>query len=174
MTPEHLANLLGAAALAVDDRLRGTLADALGLEGEAAAAIVTVGTRPGRPIKHLSESLSLTHSGTVRMVDRLEKRGWVERRPEAGGRTVRLWLTPRGEQVFEDALEARRALLRRLLEPLSERQRAGLHDALSELLGEVATRRSEAWTACRLCDHRVCRGDDCPVGASIDVAEISG
>lgn len=171
MTPRRLANLLGAAAGAVQERIDDALREASGLSGEAPAAVLTVGTRPGRPIKDLSRSLGLSHSGTVRLVDRLEGRGWVVRERSADGREVHLRLTDAGEEMFEKLSAARRAVLERLVEPVPADDRGALGRALEALLTGLVSDRDDAWHICRLCEHRVCRGADCPVGSAADAAE---
>lgn len=171
MTRRLLANLLGAVGVAVKDRIDESLSEATGLSGEAPAAVLTVGTRPGRPIKDLCRSLDLSHSGTVRLVDRLEGRGWVARERSADGREVRLRLTETGEEMFEKLLAARRAALEKLLEPVSANDRGSLRRALAELLAGLVSDRDDAWHICRLCEHRACRGVDCPVGSAADAAE---
>lgn len=166
MSEARLANLLGATAVALADRLQEASARVLDLGGEAPAAILTVGTRPGEPIESLRRSLGLSHSGTVRLVDRLEGRGWVQRRPVPGGRAVRLDLTRKGRSTFDALLDARRACLLEILEPVPARDRAALGRALSVLLAALPGSRDEARRICRLCEHAVCRGEECPVGPS--------
>src|SRR5229473_2409190 len=67
------ANLLGALALAVCDRLREAtehLDD--GLAASEPAALVTLAHYPGQSILTLGRTLGLTHSGAVRLAGRLE------------------------------------------------------------------------------------------------------
>lgn len=171
MTNPSLANLLGAAAVAVRDRIDESLKQAAGLQGKSPAAVLTIGTRPGRPIKHLSRSLDLSHSGTVRLVDRLETRGWVIRRASPDRREVHLELAEGGEHLFEELLAARRAALRELLDPVPAPEREPLERALAALLAGLPSSREEAWQICRLCEHRACRGGNCPVGSAVDERE---
>lgn len=166
MSAERLPNLLGAAAVALADRVGEVSVEVAGIAGEAPAALVTVGTRPGRSIEHLRRSLGLSHSGTVRLVDRLEDRGWVRRR-RSGTRTVRLELTSRGKRVFLKLLDARRAVLESALEPLAPGDRTSLEGLLETLLAGLPESRDDARRICRLCEHALCRGRDCPVGAAV-------
>lgn len=167
----RLANLLGAAAVALGDRLRVAVADVSGLEGEAPAAVMTIGTRPGRTIKHLCRTLGLSHSGAVRLVARLEDRGWVEREPQRDGRKVGLRLTGPGRRMRDELLAARRGFLEDALRPLSASQRASLEEALAALLRGLPGDPTEAWHICRYCEHRVCRGKACPVGSVTEATE---
>src|SRR6266536_2780802 len=77
-------NLLGALALAASDRPNETLThgERGGLSG--VAALVHIRLRPGHTIELLARVLALSHSATVRLVDRLEADGLVERAPPAG------------------------------------------------------------------------------------------
>ncbi|MFW6201244.1 MAG: MarR family transcriptional regulator [Gemmatimonadota bacterium] len=170
MSAERLVNLLGAAAVAVGDRLDEAVTRIAGLKGEAPAALLTVGTRPGRPIEQLRRALGLSHSGTVRLVDRLERRGWVRRRSRRGGREVHLELTAEGGTVFAELLEARRAALEDLLAPVPEQERVCLERALASVLGGLPADRDDARRICRLCEHAVCRGSACPVGSAVGAA----
>src|SRR5437764_6850861 len=75
------ANMLGALALAVTDGLHERLvaADERGLS--ATAALIHLRLRPGENIDFLARVLDISHPATVRLVDRLEADGLVERRP---------------------------------------------------------------------------------------------
>src|ERR671915_2576338 len=98
MTHAHVAreaNLVGALALAVGDRIAEAADPAAG--GWAAEALVTLaGTGAGGTIDALAKVVGLTHSGTVRLVDRLVRAGPVERRVGADPRAGALDLTPPG------------------------------------------------------------------------------
>src|SRR5260370_6813917 len=88
------ANLLGALALAVCDRLREAtehLDD--GLAASEPAALVTLAHYPGQSILTLGRTLGLPHSRAVRLADRLEASGPVRRAPSARGPTLPLPLT---------------------------------------------------------------------------------
>lgn len=91
---------------------------------------------PGRclPMRSLAETLACDASNVTGLVDRLERRGLVERRPGAKDRRVKeLRLTP-------DGVRFRSALLRRMASPthplsrLSVRQQRELVRILESLL----------------------------------------
>jgi len=170
MNDARLLNLLGAAAIGLGDRLTAAVEETTGLAGGAPAAILCVGARPGRPIEALRQALGLSHSGTVRLVDRLEDRGWVERDAAAPGRAVLLELTAAGRELHDEILAARRRALAAALEPVPESQRQALGDALETLLHGLPDDRESSWRICRLCEHGVCRDDACPVGSAVDDA----
>jgi len=56
--------------------------------------------RPGATQSELAEMLEVEKATAGRMVDRMEKKGWVERRPDASDRRVnRLFLTPEADLI---------------------------------------------------------------------------
>src|SRR6266852_640934 len=144
------ANLLGALALAVCDRLREAtehLDD--GLAASEPAALVTLAHYPGQSILTLGRTLGLTHSGAVRVADRLEASGLVVRAPSGRGRTLALSLTQRGRSA------ARMVLARR---------QAAVEQLAARLLAGITTDRGSAHRICRLCDEPLCVGEaGCPV-----------
>lgn len=74
---------------AFDRRVRG-----LGLTRSQWLVINRLHRRPGATQSELAEMLEVEKATAGRMVDRMEKKGWVVRRPDAGDRRVnRLHLT---------------------------------------------------------------------------------
>lgn len=93
------------ALLVLADRLRQNwsahAADA-GLSPVQVRALLTL--RPGKavPMRQLAAALDSDASNLSSLVDRLERRGAVERRPDPGDRRVKaLALTPEGERLRE-------------------------------------------------------------------------
>src|SRR5213080_33425 len=93
---------------------------------------------PGRPLPmgRLAETLSCDASNVTGLIDRLESRGLVQRRPSADDRRVKvLQLTPAGSRI-------RAQLLRRMtgvslpLSKLSLEQRRTLVKILESLVGD--------------------------------------
>ena len=158
------ANLLGALGTVLSD----ALADAAELVGGAspAAAIVALhGTSAGGTIDALAGRVGLSHSGTVRLVDRLVAEGLVERRRGADQRSAALVLTPRGRRAARRVLSRRDANLQVLLALLTDDQRAAAIELVETLLGAVGRREGAEAQVCRLCDLEACgrsRGR-CPV-----------
>jgi MarR family transcriptional repressor of emrRAB len=147
------ANVVGALALALADDLRAATERAGGHGGSGAAALVALdGPVAGSSIDVLSRVCGISHSGTVRLVDRLEAAELVERRLGADGRAVALWLTPAGRRV------ARRILARReaALAVLTPDERAALARAAETVLAAMAGRDAAEHRICRLCDTEAC------------------
>jgi MarR family transcriptional regulator, negative regulator of the multidrug operon emrRAB len=71
-----------------------------------AALVALDGEAGGGSIDALRRILGITHSGTVRLVDRLAGAGLVERRVGADARAVALHLTPQGRRLARRVLAA--------------------------------------------------------------------
>jgi MarR family transcriptional regulator, transcriptional regulator for hemolysin len=70
----------------------------LGLTRSQWLVINRVNRRPGATQSELAEMLEVEKATAARMVDRMERKGWVERRPDAADRRVnRLHLTAEAE-----------------------------------------------------------------------------
>ncbi len=166
----YTSNLLGALSLALTDRVAAALEATLGVGGNAGAALLSTGTRPGESIDQLSRVLGLTHSATVRMVDRLEQQGWVRRDRGGGGhdgRTAALTLTATGRSAFRRLLKARKTALNQVTDVLGDRGNETLRKLLTKMLVSLPDDRAEARHICRMCEHGVCVGVRCPVGSAV-------
>lgn len=159
----HTSNLLGVVGLAVAQRIEAASREILHHAGETPAAMVVIGYGLGPSNDELRQILGLSHSGTVRLVDRLVEDGLVERRPGSDARTVALYATKRGKALREKILKSRLETISALLEPLSISDQELLGDLLHRLLASMETTDLERRTLCRLCDNRVC--SDCPIPA---------
>jgi DNA-binding MarR family transcriptional regulator len=88
---------------------------------------------PGRSMRmaELADAVLLTRSGVTRLVDRLQKRGYVERRPcPADARGMHAVLTDAGAERFRQAAPTHREGIRRLF--LGKLQESDI-----ELLGAI-------------------------------------
>ena len=89
------------------------------------------GTNP----RDLARSSLITSGAMTSRLDRLERAGFIERRPDPGDRRgVLVQLTKPGERLAEESLHAVLAADEAFLEPLSPRQRASVAAALKQLL----------------------------------------
>lgn len=94
------------------------------------------------PMSRLAEAMDVSDASATGIVDRMEKRGLVERRHGTGDRrTVLVHPTEAGEQVFRDMAAHRRATLTTVLAELTEDEMAALlvgmraiHSARSKVL----------------------------------------
>ena len=166
MSEDRTANLLGALALALTDAMTAGVQKLAPEPGAAAAAIVLLRHDPGMPIERLRRALGLSHPGTVRLVDRLEQAGALERRESPhDGRAVALHLTPEGEQIVPALLATRRQALGDALAILTQDERATLGDLLEKTLRGLVRDVDHAYAVCRLCDDASC--EPCPVEAAL-------
>lgn len=157
------ANLLGALALAVAGRIReATEQQADGLARSEPAALVSLAHYPGQPIGALGTTLGLTHSGAVRLADRLEAAGLVRRTNAGPGRTLALHLTAAGRLAAAQVLTRRQAAVEQLVRQLDPGEAAALEQLAGHLLAVITTDRASARRLCRLCDEPLC-GTGCPV-----------
>ncbi|QXJ22702.1 MarR family transcriptional regulator [Actinomadura graeca] len=161
---ERLANLLGAASLAVTDLVLAGATEAGRVSASGAAALVVLADAPDLGVTELGRRVRLTQSAAARMVDGLEDAGLARRR-RGEGRTVHVRLTPAGESAVRDMLAARGAPLADVLAVLDDDERAALTALLAKLLTRLYAEIGDAETLCRLCDRRRCtEGAVCPVG----------
>jgi MarR family transcriptional repressor of emrRAB len=149
------ANLLGAAALAVADRLAAAPRDA--------ALLALDDWLAGASVDALRGVVGLTHSGAVRLADRLAAEGLLERRRSgADARAVALHLTPDGAAEAARLRAAREVTLGDLLAPVADRD--GFVAGLEALLAALTAAGAAPGRTCRLCDARACgHPDTCPV-----------
>jgi MarR family transcriptional regulator, negative regulator of the multidrug operon emrRAB len=158
------ANLVGALGLALADRLAEAAEPAGG--GSATAALVTLfGRDAGSTIDALARVLGLSHSGTVRLADRLVAAGLLERRRGADQRSAALYLTPAGRRAARRVLARRAASLQSALGLLTDDQQHELGELAALILGRLGAGSEAERRLCRLCDLEACgrsRGA-CPV-----------
>ncbi|MDY6940866.1 MAG: MarR family transcriptional regulator [Cyanobacteriota bacterium] len=163
MTDRRSLNLLGALALGLVDRLNAVITDRTGYGGETSAALVTLGVQPGISIDTLRQILNRSHPGTVRLIDRLEKDGFVERRSGADRRTLALFLTEAGQQKRLAILDRRQQQLHLAMSCLSTAEQKQLTKLLEKMLSAMTTDELRAYALCRLCEEEVCPSELCPV-----------
>ena len=162
----HAANLLGALALGVTDRTGDAVAAASDHSQTAAAALSALHQfLDGPTIDRLAQVVGLTQSGAVRLVDRLERDGYVRRGPGPDGRTRSVILTPSGRRAAEHVEALRRRVLEEALDSLTGAERQTLADLMGRVLvGMMREPGAVRWT-CRLCDLAACGRPDgyCPI-----------
>jgi DNA-binding MarR family transcriptional regulator len=156
-----IANLLGALSLAVMDRIEQGARDIVGRGGETPAALIVIGYGPGMTNDKLRRILGLSHSGTVRLVDRLVSDQLVERRPGKDGREVALYLTATGAATRTELMASRITAVTSLLDVLSPAEAKRLGALMRELLARQDTSELDRFTICRMCDDSVCT--NCPL-----------
>jgi MarR family transcriptional regulator, negative regulator of the multidrug operon emrRAB len=160
----RLVNILGAFAVALADGIRDAAEAAAGMTGAAPAALVALDQfLAGCATEELAQVMGLTHSGAVRLVDRLVDAGLVERRPGRDARSGSIVLTARGRALSRQVALARAGAVEAVLEGLGDDSRGlvGLTETLVANLTAVRLRapappdQPRGWM-CRLCDLESC------------------
>ncbi len=157
------ANILGALAVAIVDELDAAEADVSTLTSTQRAALNVIVQHRGSAIRELADVLGMSHPGTVRLVDRLQTEGLVDRRPGPDARSVALHPTPAGRRLWNRQRSARNAALEDLIAALPRSVRSTTRDVASLLLVHLSTDEARAATICRFCDESECPQDRCPV-----------
>ncbi|MET9489915.1 MarR family transcriptional regulator [Nocardia sp. NPDC006630] len=177
---QHAANVLGALSLVVADRMNTAIEAVAALGPSAPAALAAMHEfLDGGSVTQLSSVLGLTHSGTVRLVDRLAAEGLVERVGAEDGRAVSLVLTRTGRHMAAQILQTRETSLTSALSALSADEVDNLAAVLDTMLTTVTLARAEQRSArtgnrsqpwlCRLCDFAACGRSEgnCPVSNAV-------
>jgi MarR family transcriptional repressor of emrRAB len=165
VTEPEIANLLGALSLVVMDRIEQGARDIIGHAGETPAALIVIGYGPGITNDKLRRILGLSHSGTVRLVDRLVSDRLVERRPRKDGREVALHLTAKGAAPRKDLLTSRISAVASFVDVLSPSERKQLGELIRGVLTRQDTSEMDRFTICRMCDTGVC--SNCPLPTTV-------
>lgn len=159
-TLANLANVLGALATRVADEGTASL-EATSLVESAQVALILISKYPGCSIQQLRAPLQLSHSGCVRLVDRLVERGLVERETSDDGRVVSLRLTRQGRTAAAGGRDRRGASLTRMISVLDADERNTLFTLVNKLLCAGAPTEAVIGRTCRACDYEACT--QCPL-----------
>lgn len=157
------ANLLGALALELTTRTERLSRRHPSETSSSMAALNVIGFDEGCSNNALARALGLSHTATVRLVDKLEALDLVESRTGTDRRSVALKLTPSGRARANDIVSERCRHLCGLLGVLSEEDRGHLSRIAEILLASFVVAASDADRLCRLCDEASCPTDECPV-----------
>ena len=115
----------------------------LGIEPRQFGILRYVASAEGQSQQALGAAMHIPPSGMVAIIDDLESRGLVERRPNPRDRRAHaLHLTAKGRRLYDRALEVAVAHEADLCEPLTEAERQQLLDLL----------------------QRVAASENCPIG----------
>jgi DNA-binding MarR family transcriptional regulator len=164
---EHqAANLLGALALSLHDRLERAVTEVAGIAESDGAALSALHHFLDSPsVDLLAKVLGLSSSGTVRLVDRLENAGLVRRATAGDGRVTSVALTATGRRRAQAVTRTRAKLMEQALAGLTPPERRQFGKLAGRILaGLIRPPGASRWT-CRLCDVVACGRPDghCPV-----------
>ncbi len=136
--------------LAAHNLLLGALRRGFGPELSLARfdLLATLAREDGQTLAALSRRMLVTAGNLTGLVDRAERDGIVERRPEPSDRRLtRVFLTARGHAVAERAIERHAEVAEAILGPLEPREREelrGLLGRLREVLDLAAARAAQS------------------------------
>ena len=168
------ANVLGALALAIADQLDATVSPASGGDS-ATAALSALDQFLEKPnVTRMRDVLGLTHSGTVRLLERLAAAGLVTRGSGPDKRTRSVQLTTRGRRAARSAADQRAAYLEAVLDGLTPSETQTLHDLLSTLMSQVVNIKDGGAWICRRCNLRACGRPEGQCPAAIAAAHKYG
>ena len=111
-----------------------------GLSNAQFDVLAHVGAAEGITQQELADSLLVTKGNVAQLLDRIEKRGLIERRSE--GPTKRLFLTDEGRWMFDEVVPAHEDLICERLSVLSEEEQKQLLDLLRKLDHVLGKQRS--------------------------------
>ena len=110
--------------------VRGT-----GLSAAQMHTIEVLGNHPNLRMKELAEKIGVTTGTITVMVDRLEAKGLLERKPHPGDRrSYVVGLTAKGKRRFQEHHALHMKLTEAIASPLSRNEREGLIAGLEKLL----------------------------------------
>jgi DNA-binding MarR family transcriptional regulator len=161
---DRSSNVLGALVVAVGDKLREVEGADQAATPDAALVHLSHCTRPS--IDSLRYALTLSHSATVRLADRMvEAKLAVRTLATWDRRAVALQLTAKGTARVEKILVARGRLLTELLHGATTVQERQIFTRVAERMLTALTLSAELlYRTCRLCDFAACSA--CPVEAA--------
>jgi DNA-binding MarR family transcriptional regulator len=159
-------NALSALLLQISDASDAEIVDVTGLAARELAALVLVHNRGGCNVSWLHGRLGLTQSGAVRLLDRLQELGLIQRTRTEGRREIALAVTRQGERVVRRGTAVRARVIETQLSGLGPADRKAFLALAARALAGQSRTRDQGDEACRLCDWRVCT-PDCPMERAI-------
>jgi DNA-binding MarR family transcriptional regulator len=174
---EQATNLLGALGVAVSDRIRDAITGATSAaESDATALSALLHFLVDPRIDRLAQVLGLTSSGTVRLVDRLERMGFVQRSAADDARATTVSVTATGRARAEEVSRARREALEQALAHLSPEERDQFGVLAGKILAAMIRPPGAVRWMCRLCDTGRCGRPEgqCPVAVAATAAASTG
>ncbi len=96
--------------------------------------------RPGASQTELADMLEIDRASAGRMIDRMQKNGWVERRDDIEDRRIyRLYLTPEARKAHKAMWAIAEATVDDALAPLSEKERDQFTRLAARVKGRLQT-----------------------------------
>lgn len=167
--------MLGAVALELVGRVEQATKRHPNETSSSMAALNIIGFYEGCSNNALSQALGLSHTATVRLVDKLEAAGFVASEPGEDRRSVSLTLTQAGRDKAQALVAERCRYLCGMLGVLSDEDVEHLSRISELLLKSLVQNEIDAAHICRLCDQVACGGEECPVHTKVmDIQAATG
>ncbi len=163
MADARTTNLLGAFLTGLSEQMSVRLEQESHVSGDAPAALVAIAYHEGRTVESLRRTLALSHSWTVRVVEKLEADGLVLKRIGSDRRAVALYVTDQGRRKVQVIVRARRRCLDEVLGVLPIAEQKKLMHMLERMLGFISGDCDSSDAICKLCEVDVCPQNRCPV-----------
>lgn len=110
----------------------------LGLTRAQWLAITRLHRRPGLSQSEVADLLEVEKATACRLLDRLEGKKWIERRPDKKDRRIkRIFLTPRANRVYASIWPIAESTVDEALGDLSEAERRQLLDMILRVKGKL-------------------------------------
>ena len=93
--------------------------------------LAQVGASEGLTQQELADALLVTKGNVCQVLDRMERRGWILRRPE--GRANRLFLTEEGRELYDEIIPPHEKLVAEQFASLSSSEQRQLMRLLGKL-----------------------------------------
>ena len=155
---ESALNMFAACSLSLMDRVGPALAVKFGRPESEITTLISVRQCEHFTVGWLSEVLRLTHSAAVRIADRLERDGLLQRITLPNRRYVGLMLTNAGTEFVGEVLKERRNILESHFSVIPDELLEQVMPVIETLLGNVTTDELTAYQTCRQCDAGMCTG----------------
>jgi MarR family transcriptional regulator, negative regulator of the multidrug operon emrRAB len=116
--------------------------------------------------------LSLSHSWTVRVVEKLQSAGLINKKTGSDKRAVALFVTEQGRRKVQGIVRARRRCLDEVLGVLPVRDQKQFTSMLERMLAFMPDGVDSGEAICKLCEVDVCPQNRCPVTLAADAREL--
>jgi len=163
--------MFAACSLSLVDRIGPALAVKFGRPESELTTLISVRQCEHFTVGWLSEVLRLTHSAAVRIADRLERDGLLQRITLPNRRYVGLMLTDAGVQLVSEIHKERRNILETHFSEIPDDLLERSMPVIERLLEAATTDELTAYQTCRQCEAGMCT-DLCAVDrklASLDL-----
>jgi DNA-binding MarR family transcriptional regulator len=112
----------------------------IGLTRAQWLVLTRVYRKPGVSQTELADMLEIDRASAGRIIDRMERGGWVERRADSGDRRInRLHLTAEARKVHADMWAIAEATVDDALSPLSADERASFTELTAKVKSKLQT-----------------------------------